>query len=227
VDFNPATDKALVAPYDAKNFRKEKVKNKKALQEKVGLPVDEKKFLVGIVSRLTDQKGLDLIQGVMDELCAEDMQLVVLGTGDEKYENMFRHYDWKYHDRVSAQIYYSDELSHQIYGGCDAFLMPSLFEPCGLSQLMALRYGTIPIVRETGGLKDTVQPYNEYEGTGTGFSFTNYNAHEMLDTIRYAKSVYYNRKREWNKIIDRAMAQDFSWNTSASKYQELYDWLIG
>jgi starch synthase len=227
VDFNPATDKALTAPYDAKNFRKEKVKNKKALQEKVGLPVDEKKFLVGIVSRLTDQKGLDLIQGVMDELCSEDMQLIVLGTGDEKYENMFRHYDWKYHDRVSAQIYYSDELSHQIYGGCDAFLMPSLFEPCGLSQLMALRYGTIPIVRETGGLKDTVQPYNEYEGTGTGFSFTNYNAHEMLDTIRYAKSVYYNKKREWNKIIDRAMAQDFSWNTSASKYQELYDWLIG
>ncbi|MCD8220993.1 MAG: glycogen synthase GlgA [Clostridiales bacterium] len=227
VDFNPETDAYLAAPYNAKNFRKEKVKNKKALQEQVGLPVDEKKFLVGIVSRLTDQKGLDLIQGVMDELCAEDMQLIVLGTGDEKYENMFRHYDWKYHDRVSAQIYYSDELSHKIYGGCDAFLMPSLFEPCGLSQLMALRYGTVPIVRETGGLKDTVQAYNEYEGTGTGFSFINYNAHEMLNTINYAKSVYYGKKREWNKIIDRAMAQDFSWNTSAGKYQELYDWLIG
>ena len=142
--------------------------------------MDEKKFMVGIVSRLTDQKGLDLIQCVMDELCSDDMQLVVLGTGDERYENMFRHYDWKYHDRVSAQIYYSEAMSHKIYAACDAFLMPSLFEPCGLSQLMALRYGTVPIVRETGGLKDTVQPYNEYESTGTGFSFANYNAHEML-----------------------------------------------
>ncbi len=226
-DFNPETDKFIAQPYNAKNFRKEKAKNKRALQEQVGLLADDKKFLVGIVSRLTDQKGLDLIQSVMDELCSDDLQLIVLGTGDERYENMFRHYDWKYHDRVSAQIYYSEELSHKIYAGCDAFLMPSLFEPCGLSQLMALRYGTVPIVRETGGLKDTVQPYNEYEGTGTGFSFANYNAHEMLDSVRYAKYVYYDKKREWNKIIDRGMAQDFSWQTSAMKYQELYDWLIG
>lgn len=226
-EFNPETDKMIAQNYTAKNFRKEKSKNKKALQEQLGLPVDDKKFMVGIVSRLTDQKGLDLIQCVMDELCGDDMQLVVLGTGDEKYENMFRHYDWKYHDRVSAQIYYSEEMSHKIYASCDAFLMPSLFEPCGLSQLMALRYGTVPIVRETGGLKDTVEPYNEFDGTGTGFSFANYNAHEMLDTIRYAKYVYYDKKREWNKIIDRAMAVDYSWNTSALKYQELYDWLIG
>ncbi|MCI8576838.1 MAG: glycogen synthase GlgA [Lachnospiraceae bacterium] len=226
-DFNPETDRFIAQQYSVKNFRKEKAKNKCALQEQLGLQVDDKKFMVGIVSRLTDQKGLDLIQGVMDELCSEDMQLVVLGTGDERYENMFRHYDWKYHDRVSAQIYYSEELSHKIYAGCDAFLMPSLFEPCGLSQLMALRYGTVPIVRETGGLKDTVEPYNEFNNTGTGFSFANYNAHEMLDSVRYAKYVYYERKREWNKIIDRAMAMDFSWNTSAMKYQELYDWLIG
>ena len=226
-EFNPETDKFIAQNYNARTFRKEKVKNKTALQQQLGLPVDEKKFMVGIVSRLTDQKGLDLIQAVMDEMCSDDMQLVVLGTGDEKYENMFRHYDWKYHDRVSAQIYYSNELSHKIYAGCDAFLMPSLFEPCGLSQLMALRYGTVPIVRETGGLKDTVEPYNEYESTGTGFSFANYNAHEMLSSIQYAKYVYYNKKREWNKIIDRAMAKDFSWNTSALKYQELYDWLIG
>ena len=150
---------------------------------------------------------------------------MILGTGDEKYENMFRHYDWKYHDRVSAQIYYSDELAHYIYAGCDAYLMPSLFEPCGLSQLIARRYGTIPIVRETGGLKDTVEPYNEFEGNGTGFSFANYNAHEMLGIINYAKDVYYNKKREWNKIIDRAMAKDFSWRTSAGKYEELYTWL--
>lgn len=226
-EFNPETDRYIVQPYTAKNFRKEKVKNKKALQQQLGLPVDEKKFMVGIVSRLTDQKGLDLVQGVMDELCSDDMQLVVLGTGDERYENMFRHYDWKYHDRVSAQIYYSEKMSHRIYAGCDAFLMPSLFEPCGLSQLMALRYGTVPIVRETGGLRDTVQPYNEFESTGTGFSFANYNAHEMLGSVRYAKYIYYNKRREWNKIIDRDMAADFSWGTSAARYQELYDWLIG
>ena len=132
---------------------------------------------------------------VVDELCAEDIQLVILGTGEERYENMFRHFDWKYNNRVSANIYYSEEMSHKIYAACDAYLMPSLFEPCGLSQLMALRYGTVPIVRETGGLRDTVEPYNQYESTGTGFSFRNYNAHEMLDTVNYAKSVYYNNKR--------------------------------
>ena len=221
-DFNPETDKYIVQQYTAKNFRKEKVKNKKALQQQVGLPVDEKKFMVGIVSRLTDQKGLDLVQGVMDELCSDDMQLVVLGTGDERYENMFRHYDWKYHDRVSANIYYSEPMAHKIYAACDAFLMPSLFEPCGLSQLISLRYGTVPIVRETGGLKDTVEPYNEYENLGTGFSFANYNAHEMLSIVNYAKSVYYNHKREWNKIVDRGMAADFSWDNSARKYEQLY-----
>ena len=184
--------------------------------------------MIGVVSRLTDQKGFDLINSVMDELCSdEDLQLMVLGTGDERYENMFRHYDWKYHDRVSAQIYYSDAVAHKIYASCDAFLMPSLFEPCGLSQLIALRYGTLPIVRETGGLKDTVEPFNEYEGTGTGFSFSNYNAQEMLNTVRYAKSIFTERRRDWNKIVDRAMAADFSWNASALKYQELYDWLIG
>ena len=184
-------------------------------------------MMIGLISRLTDQKGLDLIAYVMDELCRDDIQFVVLGTGEERYENMFRHFDWKYNNKVSANIYYSEALSHKIYAGCDAFLMPSLFEPCGLSQLMSLRYGTLPIVRETGGLKDTVQPYNEYEGTGTGFSFKNYNAHEMLRTIRYAEQIYYDRKREWNKMVDRAMAVDFSWKVSANKYQEMYDWLIG
>lgn len=225
--FNPETDPYIIKTYNAKNFRKEKQKNKKALQEELGLEVDPNRFMIGIVSRLTDQKGLDLIQCVMDEICSDAVQFVVLGTGDEKYENMFRHYEWKYHDKVSAQIYYSDPMSHKIYAACDAYLMPSLFEPCGLSQLIALRYGTVPIVRETGGLKDTVQPYNEFEGTGTGFSFANYNAHEMLHAIRYAEAVYYDRKREWNKIIDRAMATDYSWRSSAARYQELYDWLIG
>lgn len=155
------------------------------------------------------------------------VQIVVLGTGDVKYENMFRHFAWKYSGKVSANIFYSDELSHKIYASCDAFLMPSLFEPCGLSQLMSLRYGTIPIVRETGGLRDTVEAYNEFDKTGTGFSFTNYNAHEMLNTVRYAERIYYDRKRDWNKIVERAMSKDFSWKNSAGQYQELYKSLIG
>ena len=226
-DYNPETDKFLGHHYNARTFRREKAKNKTDLQKQLGLDVDPKKMMIGIVSRLTDQKGFDLIAYMMDEMCQDELQIVVLGTGDAKHENMFRHFAWKYDKKVSANIYYSEELSHRIYGSCDAFLMPSLFEPCGLSQLMSLRYGTLPIVRETGGLKDTVNPYNEYEGTGTGFSFANYNAHEMLGTIRYAERIYYDKKREWNKMVDRAMAQDFSWKTSALQYQELYDWLLG
>lgn len=226
-DFNPETDIYIEKQYNAINFRKEKVKNKKALQEQLGLAQDEKVMMIGIVSRLTDQKGLDLIAYIMEEMCCDNIQLVVLGTGEGRYEDMFRHFAWKYPSKVSANIYYSEELSHKIYASCDAFLMPSLFEPCGLSQLMSLRYGTVPIVRETGGLKDTVEAYNEYESTGTGFTFTNYNAHEMLAAIRYAEKIYYDKKREWNKIIDRGMAVDFSWHTSAQKYQEMYDWLIG
>ncbi len=226
-DFNPATDPHIVQNYTVANFRKEKKKNKRALQEALGLEQDDKKMMLGVVSRLTDQKGFDLIAYVMDELCQDAIQLVVLGTGEERYENMFRHFAWKYSDKVSANIYYSEEMSHRIYAACDAFLMPSLFEPCGLSQLMSLRYGTVPIVRETGGLKDTVQAYNEFEHTGTGFSFTNYNAHEMLNSIRYAERIYYDRKIEWNRIVQRGMEQDFSWQASARKYQEMYDWLIG
>ena len=224
-EYNPATDKYIVQNYDARTFRKEKIKNKRALQEELGLERDDKKFMIGIVSRLTDQKGFDLINYIMDEMCQQDVQFVILGTGEERYENAFRHFAWKYSGKVSANIYYSEALSHKIYASCDAFLMPSLFEPCGLSQLMSLRYGTVPIVRETGGLKDTVQPYNEFEGTGTGFSFKNYNAHEMFNSVKYAKDVYYNRKREWNKIIDRAMGADYSWNSSAKKYEEMYRWL--
>lgn len=226
-EYNPETDPLIYQNYNLKNFRKEKIKNKRGLQQELGLAQDDKKFMIGIVSRLTDQKGFDLVDYVIEEICSEDTQLVVLGTGEGKYEHLFRHYAWKYGDRVSANIYYSNERSHKIYAACDAYLMPSLFEPCGLSQLMSLRYGTVPIVRETGGLKDTVTSYNEYEGTGTGFSFSNYNAHEMLNTIRYAKHVYYNKKREWNKMIDRGMSTDFSWNSSARKYENLYRNLLG
>lgn len=225
-EYNPETDEFLVKKFNAKNFRKEKSKNKVALQKDLGLEVNDKKMMIGVVSRLTDQKGIDLIAYIMDELCQDDIQLVVLGTGEERYENMFRHFDWKYSNKVSANIYYSEAMSHKVYASCDAFLMPSLFEPCGLSQLMSLRYGTIPIVRETGGLKDTVEAYNEYESTGTGFSFKNYNAHEMFGIIRYAEHIYYDKKREWNKLVDRAMAADFSWNKSAEKYAEMYDWLV-
>ncbi len=220
--YNPETDPYIYRNYNVDTFRKEKKANKRRLQQDLGMNVDDGKFMIGIVSRLTDQKGFDLIAYIMDELCQEDVQIVVLGTGEERYENMFRHFDWKYHGKVSAQIYYSEEMSHKIYAACDAFLMPSLFEPCGLSQLMSLRYGTVPIVRETGGLRDTVEPYNEYESKGTGFSFTNYNAHEMLGVIRYAMNTFYNKKREWNKMVDRGMMADFSWKTSAGKYEQLY-----
>ncbi|MCC8065748.1 MAG: glycogen synthase GlgA [Clostridiales bacterium] len=225
--WNPDTDPLIDHHYNAKNFRKEKIKNKRALQRELGLEQNDSRFMVGIVSRLTDQKGFDLIAHMMDEMCQNDIQIVVLGTGDEKYENMFRHFAWKYQGKVSANIFYSEALSHKVYAACDAFLMPSLFEPCGLSQIISLRYGTVPIVRETGGLKDTVQPYNQYESTGTGFSFANYNAHEMYYTIQHAMEVYHSKKREWNKLIDRGMAMDYSWNSSARKYEEMYDWLAG
>jgi starch synthase len=225
-EYNPENDPYLAKTYNAMTFRKEKIKNKRAFQEELGLAKDDKKFMIGICSRLTDQKGLDLVDCVIEEICAEDTQLVVLGTGEEKYENLFRHFAWKYPDRVSANIYYSNDRSHRLYASCDAFLMPSLFEPCGLSQLMCLRYGTIPIVRETGGLKDTVIPYNEFNNSGTGFSFANYNAHEMLACIRYAKDVFFDRKREWNKLIDRAMAEDYSWSSPSKKYEEVYDMLL-
>jgi len=225
--FNPENDKYIAHAYDTDNVLTEKIKNKRALQAELGLEQKDDVMLIGIVSRLTDQKGFDLIDYMMDEICQEDVQIVVLGTGDVRYENMFRHFADKYAGKVSAQIYYSDALSHKIYASCDAFLMPSLFEPCGLSQLMSLRYGTLPIVRETGGLKDTVEPYNEFEGTGTGFSFTNYNAHEMFDTIRYAQKIYSEKRVEWDAMVKRAMNADFSWFVSAKKYQEMYDWLIG
>ena len=222
-EWNPATDPMIEHHYDASNFRKEKVKNKLALQEALGLNQDKKVMMIGIVSRLTDQKGFDLIAYVMDDLCQDAVQIVALGTGEERYENMFRHFAWKYQGKVSANIYYSEPISHKIYAACDAFLMPSLFEPCGLSQLMSLRYGTVPIVRETGGLKDTVEPYNEFEKKGTGFSFANYNAHEMLAVIRYAEKIYYDKRRDWNKIVEQGMSRDFSWKNSAKQYVDLYE----
>lgn len=220
--YNPEKDKHLEKAYNIKNFRKNKVANKLALQKELGLPVDKSQFVLGIISRLTDQKGLDLVDAVMNEICQDGVQFVVLGTGDQRYEDMFRYYQGIHPAKVSANIYFSDALSHKMYGGCDAILVPSRFEPCGLTQLMALRYGSLPIVRETGGLKDTVIPYDEYNQSGTGFSFANYNAQELLNTINYAKEVFYNHKKEWEAMQVRAMEQDYSWNTSAKRYEDLY-----
>lgn len=225
--YNPQTDAKIYTNYDASDFRKKKANNKIKLQEELGLAVDKKRYMIGLISRLTDQKGLDLINYAMERLIDEYTQFVVIGTGNPEYENMFRHYAWKYPDRVSANICYSDDLAHKLYAAADAFLMPSAFEPCGLTQLISFRYGTVPIVRETGGLKDTVKPFNEYENTGDGFSFTNYNAEDMLNVVNYSKHIFYDRKRQWNQMVDRGMANDFSWNASKFRYEGLYNYLIG
>lgn len=224
--FDPSTDKKIFAQFDAKSAKKQKAINKEKLQAELGLPVDKDKYMIAIISRLTDQKGLDLVNYAIERICDENTQFVIIGTGEQRYENMFRHYQWKYPDRVSANICYSDELAHKLYAAADTMLMPSLFEPCGLTQLIALRYGTIPIVRETGGLKDTVVPYNEFDGSGTGFSFANYNGDEMLGAINYSKAVYYDHRAEWDKMVIRGMEADFSWNSSARQYEGMYSWMI-
>jgi starch synthase len=225
--YNPKTDDMIYEKYGSKDFVSKKKANKTALQRELGLVEDEEKFIISMVTRLTSQKGVDLLNCVLDDICFDqNIQIVILGTGDKQYEDSLRYFDWKYHGRVSAQIRFDNTLAHKIYAGSDVTLMPSLFEPCGLNQLIAMRYGTLPVVRETGGLKDTVEPYNEYEGTGTGFSFKNYNAHEMLGVIRYAHEVYYNHRKEWNAICRRAMSKDYSWTKSAKEYIDLYESLV-
>lgn len=223
-EYNPQTDPYIHANFTRKDALVGKKRNKAALQKELGLPVKEDAFMVGVVSRMTSQKGFDLIAYALEELLPSmDIQLVILGTGESQYENMCHHYQNKYPDKISSYIGYSEERAHKIYASCDALLMPSQFEPCGLSQMIAMRYGTLPIVRETGGLKDTVEPYNEYENTGTGFSFLNFNAHEMMHVLRYAYSVFIEHKSEWNAIQMRAMDKNFSWNSSAREYEKLYD----
>lgn len=225
--YDPATDQCLFKNYSASDFRKNKKVNKEKLQEMLGLAVDKKRYMIGLISRLTDQKGLDLINYCIEGIVDDFTQLVVIGTGESQYENMFRHYAWKYPDKISANICYSEDLAHKLYAAADAFLMPSRFEPCGLTQLISFRYGTVPIVRETGGLKDTVQPYNEYEHTGDGFSFTNYNGDELLHTVNYSKYVFFENRAQWNKMVERGMAKDYSWKSSKASYEELYHYLIG
>ena len=224
--YDPRHDENLARCYGIPDYKKGKAENKEALQKRLGLPVDKHKMLIGLVSRLTDQKGLDLIGCCMEALMLDEIQLVVLGTGDPRYEEMFRYYAGKYPERVSANICYSEEISHQVNAACDAILVPSLFEPCGLTQLIAFRYGAVPIVRETGGLKDTVEPYNEFENTGTGFSFRNYDAGELLSSIRYAEQVYFDKPEAWGGLVRRGMKNDFSWKRSAKEYEKLYAELL-
>ena len=188
----------------------------------LGLEVNKDKFVIGLISRLTDQKGLDLVSSIIEPLIDGNTQFILIGTGDPWYEGMFRELENRYKGQVSSNIMYSDERARKLYAAADIMLVPSRFEPCGLTQLMAFRYGAIPVVRETGGLKDTVQPYNEYEETGNGFSFDRYDAGLLLDTINYAKTIYFERQKSWRGIMRRAITADYSWNVSAEKYKFLY-----
>ena len=220
--WNPATDKLLAADYDEKSAIKNKKINKKALQESLGLDVDEHKMVIGLISRLTNQKGLDLVNDVIPGIMDEHTQVVVLGTGDSQYENTFRYYENKYKGNFCAYIAYNENVAHNIYAGCDALLVPSRFEPCGLTQLIAMRYGAVPIVRETGGLKDTVQPYNMFENTGNGFTFDRYEGGLLYDAINRAKTLYFENRKSWDDMVIRDMNKDVSWEKSAKQYKDMY-----
>ena len=220
--WNPATDKLLAADYDEKLAIKNKKINKKALQESLGLDVDEHKMVIGLISRLTNQKGLDLVNDVIPGIMDEHTQVVVLGTGDSQYENTFRYYENKYKGNFCAYIAYNENVAHNIYAGCDALLVPSRFEPCGLTQLIAMRYGAVPIVRETGGLKDTVQPYNMFENTGNGFTFDRYEGGLLYDAINRAKTLYFENRKSWDDMVIRDMNKDVSWEKSAKQYKDMY-----
>ena len=227
--YNPATDKDLFVRYDntdAYNAFERKGDNKVKLQEILGLPQNRKVPVVSMVTRLVAAKGLDLVVRMMDELLQhEDFQFVLLGTGDKVYEDWFKGLAWRFPQKVSTNIYFSNELAQRIYGASDIFLMPSNYEPCGIGQLIAMRYGAAPVVRETGGLKDTVHQYDKYESTGNGFVFSNYNAHEMMYALKRALSTYGNFDI-WIKIVSNAMTSDYSWTESAREYKELYQQLI-
>lgn len=220
--YNPRTDKYIFETYDEESLDR-KLDNKTELQKSLGLPVRRNVPLIAIVSRLVEPKGMDLVVRMMDEILQhEDIQLVVLGTGEKRYEDWFKGLAWRYPKKVSVNIYFSNELAQRIYAGADIFLMPSNYEPCGIGQLIALRYGTIPVVRQTGGLKDTVQQYNKYTQEGNGFVFENYNAHEMMYALKRALSFYGNYEI-WHKIQLNAVQADYSWKRSAKEYEALYE----
>lgn len=220
--WNPATDKLLAAPYDSQNVIENKKVNKKALQESLGLQVDDHKIVIGLISRLTNQKGLDLVNSVIPHIMDEHTQVVVLGTGDAEYEDAFRYYENAYKGNFCAYIAYNENVAHNIYAGCDALLVPSRFEPCGLTQLISMRYGSVPIVRETGGLKDTVQPYNLFDNTGNGFTFDRYESGLLYDAINRAKTLYFENRPYWDDMVVRNMNKDVSWEQSAKHYKDMY-----
>lgn len=219
--FNPQTDRYLSAHYSV-NDMSGKAKNKAQLQAELGLPVRPDVPLCGIVSRLTDQKGFGLVVSELDALRQLDMQIVVLGTGDPAYEHSFAWFADTYPDKISAHITFDLGLAQRIYAGSDAFLMPSAFEPCGLSQIIAMRYGSIPVVHEVGGLKDTVEPYNEFDDTGTGFGFQNFSGYWFTQTVIKALDVYKNHPDTWAELVHRAMSKDFSWDLASVQYENLY-----
>ena len=220
--WNPATDKLLASKYDAESAIKNKKANKKALQESLGLDVDDNKMVIGLISRLTNQKGLDIVNDVIPGIMDGNTQVVVLGTGDARYEDTFRYYEDKYKGSFCAYIAYNENVAHNIYAGCDALLVPSRFEPCGLTQLISMRYGAVPIVRETGGLKDTVQPYNAFENTGNGFTFDRYESGLLYDAINRAKTLYFENRVYWDDMVVRDMNKDISWEQSAKQYKDMY-----
>ena len=219
--FDPATDKRIAANYTVDD-RSGKAVCKAKLQEKLGLEVRDDRPLMVMVTRLTRQKGMDLVMYALDRILAGGVQVAVLGTGDRDYEDGLRYFQDKYPGTMAARIEFDPALSQRMYAAADMFLMPSKFEPCGLSQIIAMRYGTLPIVRETGGLKDTVQPYNEFTGEGTGFSFSNFNGDEMGDAVFRAARLFWDNREAWNQLVTQAMSQDFSWTRSADKYLDLY-----
>ena len=223
-EFNPQDDKLIFKNFNI-NSIDNKVQNKLSLQRELGLPQKKDTPMIGLISRLTHQKGCDLIVNMIDRLLQRDIQLVILGTGDYWYEETFKNLQYRYPDKVSANIKFDNTLAHKIYAATDMFLMPSLFEPCGLGQLIALRYGSIPIVREPGGLKDTISPYNQYNGVGNGFGFKNFNSNELMQIIEYALTIY-NDKNAWNNIIRQAMNSDNSWEKSAMQYKWLYEGVV-
>lgn len=223
-EYDPSQDNYIYDKFNIDSIEK-KVKNKTKLQKDLGLPIKEDVPLIGIVSRLTHQKGCDLVINSIDRLLQRNIQIVILGTGDYLYEQTFKRLQINYPDKVSANIMFDNSLAHKIYAAADMFMMPSLFEPCGLGQLIALRYGAIPIVRETGGLKDTICPYNKYNGVGNGFSFRNYNHNELFNTTEYALQIY-SDKEAWRSIVEQAMNSNNSWSKSAKEYKQLYKGLI-
>lgn len=220
--WNPATDKLLDAPYSVDNFLDEKPKNKRALQEELGLEVDDSKMVIGLISRLTNQKGLDLVNDVIPGLIDGNTQVVILGTGDAQYEDSFRYYENNYKGQVCSNIMYDEGRAHRIYAGADALMVPSRFEPCGLTQLIAMHYGTVPIVRETGGLKDTVQPYNQFSNEGNGFTFDRYESGLLYDAVNRAKTLYFTNRWCWDQMVRRDMEKDVTWDKSAQQYRWLY-----